>query len=141
MPKLRKTTENYFMPQFWQCTENETWKLSDITFLWSRYHWKKFGDWTRFFLEMLKVRKIAKTRVWFHISRTWAVKASKICAIIRIDLKNSFPKFGILNSFHSEMLKVRKSTKNDFNWKVNISRSKKLIFHEVQQLRHPSSKW
>ena len=41
----------------------------------------------------------------------------------RIDLYNSFIKFGILNSFHSEMFKVRKSTENDFNWKVNISQS------------------
>lgn len=37
-------------------------------------------------------------------------------------LNSSLPKFVILTSFHSEMMKVRKSTKNDFKWRVNISR-------------------
>ena len=42
---------------------------------------------------------------------------------LRLALNNSSPKFGILTNFCSEMLKVRKSTKNDFNWKVDISQS------------------
>ena len=74
---------------------------------------------------MLKVRKMAKTRLWLwvHISWTWTAKASKFCVILRIDLNKSFPKFGILNSFHSEILKARKSIKNDFKWRLHISRS------------------
>ena len=34
--------------------------------------------------------------------------------MLRRDFNNSLLEFGFLISFHSEMLKVRKSTKNDF---------------------------
>ena len=43
--------------------------------------------------------------------------------ILRLDLNSSFPMFGILTSFYSEILEVRKSTPNDFNSNVNISGS------------------
>ena len=51
------------------------------------------------------------------------VKASNFYVILRLDLSSSSPKFGILTSFHSEMLKVIKSTKNDFKSMLNIPRS------------------
>ena len=42
---------------------------------------------------------------------------------LSLDLTNSSSKFGTLTTFHSEVLKVRESTKNDFNWKGNISQT------------------
>ena len=43
--------------------------------------------------------------------------------ILWLNHNSSFPKFGILVSFYSEIPKVRKSTPSDFNSNVNISGS------------------
>ena len=84
-----------------------------------------FGILNSFHSEMFKVRKSSENDFnWkVNISRSTRVKASKFYVIRRLDLNSSFPKFGILTSFHSEILKVRKSTPNDFNSNVNISGS------------------
>ena len=58
-----------------------------------------------------------------NISKSTAVKASKFSVTLSLDLSNSSSKFGISTLFYSEMLKVRKRTKNDLNWNVNISKS------------------
>ena len=70
---------------------------------------------------MFKVRKLTEND--FNISQSTGVKASKFYVILRLDLNSFFPKFCILTSFHSEIIKVRKSTPNGFNSNVNISES------------------
>ena len=60
---------------------------------------------------MLKVSKSTKNgfNLKVHISQSTAVKASKFYVVLRLDLNNTFPKFGILTTPDSGMLKVRKS--------------------------------
>ena len=85
----------------------------------------KFGILTPFCSEVLKVRKTTKNDLkWrVYISESTQGKIFKFSVILSLDLNNSSPRFGILTTFCSEMFKVRKSTKKDFNWKVNISQS------------------
>ena len=130
------------MPQFWQCTKTETWKFCDLyiyIFL-IKISLEKVSWFNQILFRNAQRKKIAKTRLWLwvHISWTLTVKGSKLCVILRTDLNN----FGILNSFHSEMFKVRKSSENDFNWKVNISRSTRVKaskFYVIRRLDLNSS--
>ena len=75
--------------------------------------------------EMVKLRKTTKNNFnWnLNISRSTAVKASRLSVTASLDLRNSYSKFGILSPFYSEMLKVRKTTKNDLKWRANVSKS------------------
>ena len=84
-----------------------------------------FGILTSFHSEILKVRESTPNdfNLNVNISGSTTVKASNFCMILRLDFNNSLPKLVILTRFHSEMLKVRKSTKNDFKWRLNILRS------------------
>ena len=74
---------------------------------------------------MVKVKKSTENDFnWrVNISQTIPGKTYKFWGIIWCDLNNSLLEFGILNTFGSEMIKVRKPIKNDFNWRVNISRT------------------
>ena len=75
-----------------------------------------FGILASFHSEILKVRTSTPNdfNLNVNISGSTTVKASNFCMILRLDFNNSLPKLVILTRFHSEMLKVRKSTKNDF---------------------------
>ena len=46
--------------------------------------------------------------------------SSKYWVILRLDQKNVFSKFGVLAIIDLEILKVKRATKNDFSWRINI---------------------
>lgn len=88
-----------------------------------------------FWVGLLNGRKTTKNDFnWkVNISKRTAVNASKFSVTLSLDLSNSSSEFGISTLFYSEMLKVRKRTKNDINWKVNMSKS--------TALGHPKFVW
>ena len=123
MFKVRKLTENDF--NISQSTGVKASKFYVILRLDLNSFFPKFCILTSFHSEIIKVRKSTPNgfNSNVNISESTTVKASNFYMIITLDFSNSSPKLGILTSFHSEMLKVRKSTKNDFKWRLNISRN------------------
>ena len=72
---------------------------------------------------MTKVRKSTKNDFkWrVNISRSTAVKASKFCMILKLDLNNSFPKFGLLTIAQSTNCRLLKKSLNGYiskNWEA-----------------------
>lgn len=117
MKKLQ-TFNKYFQP-----LEQASVKISMLELFSFLSYSSKFGIQTTFHSQMLKVWKTTKNdfNSKFNIIRSAVAKASKVCVTPSIALSNSSAKFGTLNTFHSEMLKVCKTIKNDLNWKFNIS--------------------
>ena len=83
------------------------------------------GILTRFYSEMVKVKNSAKNVFNWRVNISWTTssKTYKFWGILWREINNSLLEFGILTTFGSKMVSVRKSIKNDFNWRVNISQT------------------
>ena len=83
------------------------------------------GILTRFYSEMVKVKNSTKNVFNWRVNISWTTssKTYKFWRILWREINNSLLEFGILTTFGSKMVSVRKSIKNDFNWRVNISQT------------------
>lgn len=75
------------------------------------------GILTRFYSEIVKVKNSTKNVFNWRVNISWTTssKTYKFWGILWREINNSLLEFGILTTFGSKMVSVRKSIKNDFN--------------------------